>query len=97
MPLATSIGHKDLVHCSLPVRGVGVPSVLLNGIPWSVLGDVNVPHLVPAGNTCVPHTAPIGVGSGTVIVGGRPAGLVTSRISGCTAVAQGFSKVWCSF
>jgi len=97
MPLACSIGHKDLIHCSQPVRAVGVPSVLLNGIPWSVVGDINAPHLRPAGDKCVPHVAPIGVGSGTVIVGGRPAGLVSSKLIGCTAVVQGFSKVWCTF
>ena len=97
MPLACHIGNKDLVHCSQPARAIGVPSVLLQGIPWSVLGDVNIPHLKPAGDKCVIHIAPIGVGSPTVIVGGRAAGAVTSGLVGCTAVVQGFSKVWCGF
>lgn len=97
MPLACHIGHKDLVHCSLPVRAMGASTVLINGIPWSLLGDLNIPHLKPAGKFCVPHTAPIGVGSPTVIIEGRAAGAITSKIVGCTAVVQGFSKVWCGF
>lgn len=97
MPLACHIGNKDLPHCSLPVRAIGFPRVLLQGIPWSVLGDVTIPHLIPAGTKCVPHVAPIGVGSPTVMVGGRAAGAITSKLIGCTAVAQGFSKVWCGF
>ena len=97
MPLATTIGHKDLPHCSLPVRAIGIPRVLVGGIPWSLLGDVNIPHLIPTGTKCVPHVAPIGVGSSKVIVGGRPAGLVSSKLIGCTAVAMGFPRVWCSF
>ena len=97
MPLATTIGDLDLPHCSLPARAVGVPRVLVGGRPWSVLGDVNLPHLVPAGNTCVPHVAPIGVGSAKTIVGGRPAGLVSSKLVSCTAVAMGFPRVWSSF
>lgn len=97
MPLACHIGHKDLPHCSLPVRAIGVPRVLLAGIPWSVLGDVNMPHLIPVGDKCVPHVAPIGVGSSKVIVGGRPAGLVTSKLISCTAVAVGLPTVWCTF
>lgn len=95
MPLACHIGNKDFVHCSLPARAIGIPRVLINGIPWSVLGDVNIPHLKPSGDDCKIHVAPIGVGSPTVIVGGRPAGAISSKIVSCTAVAQGFSKVWC--
>jgi len=97
MPLACTIGDLDLPHCSTPARAIGVPRVIVGGRPWSVLGDVNTPHLIPSGKTCVPHVAPIGVGSGTVIVGGRPAGLVTSKLITCTAVCTGFPRVWCSF
>ena len=96
MPLATTIGHKDLPHCSLPVRAVGFPRVMVGGLPWSCLGDVNIPHLFPA-TPCVPHIAPIGLGSPTVIVGGRPAGAITSKLITCTAVAMGFPRVWCGF
>ena len=97
MPLACTIGHKDLPHCSLPVRAIGVPSVIVGGLPWSCLGDKNMPHLIPVGTKCIPHTAPICRGSGKVIVGGRPAGLVSSNLLGCTAVAQGLPTVWCTF
>ena len=97
MPLACTIGNKDLPHCSLPVRAIGFPRVMVGGRPWSCVGDVNIPHLIPVGTTCVPHVAPIGVGTPRVIVGGRAAGLVSSKLITCTAVAQGFPRVWCSF
>ena len=93
MPLACRIGHRDLPHCSLPYRAEGVNTVVLGGIPWSCLGHLNTPHLIPTGDKCVPHTAPIGVGSPTVIVGGRAAGAVGSDIINCTAVAQGIPTV----
>ena len=97
MSLACTIGNKDLPHCSLPIRAIGQFRVLVGGAPWSCLGDINIPHLRPAVPSCVPHVAPIALGSTKTIVQGRPAGLVGSKIAGCTAVAQGFPRVFCSF
>lgn len=110
---ACHIGHRDLNHCSTPIRAVGRPTVILGaslttgdyaeggvfsgGKPWSCVGDVNQPHLKPGGKKCINHTAPIGRGSSTVIVEGRPAGLVTSNVTGCTQVADGIFNVHCSF
>ena len=39
------------------------------------------------------HTAPIAVGSSTVIVNGKGAGRIGDAISGCTSVAQGSPNV----
>ena len=94
MPLACRIGDLDFPHCSLPVRAQGYPKVLLGGIPWSCLGHLNAPHLMPSGKFCVTHVAPIAVGSPKVIVGGRPGGRVGSKVATCTAVMTGYPKVW---
>jgi len=96
MPIACTIGDADLPHCSLPVRAMGFPRVIVGGRPWSCLGDLNIPHLLPTGIGCVPHVAPIAVGSVKTIVGGRPGGFVGSPLIACTAVATGFPRVFCS-
>ena len=96
MPLACAIGDADIVHCSLPNRAIGFPKVLIGGRPWSVMGDLNTPHLQP-GTPCTVHVAAIGAGSPTVLLQGRPAGAISSPIVGCTAVATGFSKVFVGF
>ena len=95
MPVACTIGDADLVHCSLPVRAIGFPTVLVNGRPWSLLGDLNIPHLLPASPSCVVHTAPIAAGTPKVLINGRPGGIVGSPLVACTAVATGFPKVIC--
>ena len=93
MPPATRIGDNDVTHCSTPSRMVGSPNVKVNNIPWSRLGDINTPHLLPCPPGCCVHTAPIAVGSSTVIVNGRGAGRIGDGISGCTSVAQGSPNV----
>ena len=90
---ATRIGDRDVTHCSTPHRAVGSPNVKVNNIPWSRQGDINCSHLLPCPPGCCFHTAPIAVGSRTVIVNGRGAGRVTDNISGCTNVAQGSPNV----
>jgi uncharacterized Zn-binding protein involved in type VI secretion len=89
---ATRIGDADIPHCSGMVRAQGSPNVLVNGIPWSLMGDVNTPHLLP-GDPCPVHVAPIAKGSATVIVNGRGSGRVGDSIAGCTAVAAGSPNV----
>ena len=93
MPPATRIGDADIPHCSGMVRAQGSPNVFVNFIPWSRMGDVNTPHLLP-GNPCPVHVAPIAVGSPTVIVNGRGGGRVGDAIAGCTAVAKGSENVF---
>ena len=93
MPAATRIGDADLPHCSGMVRAVGSPDVFVNFIPWSCIGDVNTPHLLP-GDPCPTHSAPIAKGSTSVFVNGKSAGRVGDPIAGCTAVAQGSPNVF---
>ena len=93
MPAATRIGDADVSHCSGMVRAEGSDNVFVNGIPWSRQGDVNTPHLLP-GAPCPTHTAPIAIGSTTVIVNGRGAGRVGDAISACTRVAEGSDNVF---
>ena len=93
MPAATRIGDADLNHCSGMVRAEGSPDVFVNGIPWSRLGDNNTPHLLP-GDPCPSHSAPIAMGSRTVVVNGRGAGRIGDSIASCTSVAEGSSDVF---
>ena len=93
MPPATRIGDADVTHCSTPNRMVGSPDVFVNSIPWSRQGDINRPHLLPCPPGWCTHTAPIAVGSRTVIVNGKGAGRIGDGISGCTSVAQGSPNV----
>jgi len=94
MPAACRIGHADIPHCSGMVRAEGSDDVFVNGIPWSRMGDVNTPHLLP-GDPCPTHSAPIAVGSKTVFINGRGAGRIGDKIAGCTAVAEGSPNVFC--
>ena len=55
------------------ITGPGVPTVLIGGLPASVMGDL------VAGNAC---TGAITMGSPTVLIGGRPAARVTSQVTG---------------
>ena len=93
MAAVTRVGDPDVPHCSPMVRGTGNSTVLVNGRPVSCQGDVNTPHLRPAGKKCVTHARPIGMGSSTVKAGGRGVGRVGDYIVGCTAVAGGSSNV----
>lgn len=96
MPAATRIGDDDVTHCSGMVRAQGSPNVFVNGRAWSRQGDLNTVHLkpVPGEPPCIPHSAPIAVGSLTVKVNGRGAGRIGDAISGCTSVAAGSSNVF---
>jgi len=93
MTPAVRIGDLDLVHCSLPVRAVGSPNVSVNGLPWALVPNINIPHLIPAGKKCVVHTAPILSGSTTVFVNGLSAGKVGAPLLTCTATATGSPNV----
>jgi len=55
------------------ITGPGVPTVLIGGLPASVMGDM------VSGSVCV---GTITMGSPTVLIGGRPAARVTSIVNG---------------
>lgn len=92
MPAATRVGDADVGHCTGMVRAEGSKNVFVNNKPWSRQGDKNTPHLLPS-TPCVPHAAPILIGSRTVFLNNRGAGRVGDAT--CTAVAEGSSNVFC--
>ena len=63
----------DITVTGDTITGPGVPTVLILGMPASVMGDL------VAGNVC---TGAITLGSPTVLIGGRPAARVTSQVTG---------------
>ena len=82
----TRIGDADVGHCSGMVRAEGSPDVFCNSIPVSRQGDLNTVHLLP-GAPCVPHAAPIIIGSLKTFVNGR--GIERMGNATCTMVAEG--------
>ena len=82
MPPAAVIGSSNHVcplvnpngspHVGGPVASPGVPTVLIGGMPASVLGDVCV---------CAGPPDTVAKGSATVLIGGKPA----ARIGDITA------------
>ncbi len=67
----------DMTATGDTVIGPGVPTVLIENMPASVLGDQ------VAGAAC---TGAITLGSATVLIGGRPAARVTSQVTGVNPV-----------
>jgi len=68
-------------------------TVLANSIPIIVVGAPTVVHTIPAGPSCVPHTAVTNAGSGSVFVNSIP----VSRIGDSTdagAMTGGSSNVF---
>lgn len=73
------------------LSGPGVPSVLIEGIPAAVVGDIHVCQMPPLAG---PHPpGPIVMGSGTVIIGGRPAARRGDLASCGAIILQGASSV----
>ena len=96
-PLAACrIGDIDALHCKeFPVRAIGTPKVLVNGIPWSCFSHINHPHKgIPCGIGCCQHVAPIAVGSKKVFVMGLGAGRVGDYVATCTFVSTGSVNVF---
>ena len=91
---ATRIGDADIVHCSQPHRAEGSPDVFVNGIPWSRQSDDNDAHLIPGGDDCFIHTAPIATGSFIVFINGLGAGRIGDNVATCTQVAEGSPDVY---
>ena len=90
---ASRFADPDIPHCSPMVR-VGISNVFINGRMAQKLGDVNTPHLFPAGKICGVHVAPIGGGSTTVRINGLPAARTGDSIISCTSVGMGSTNVF---
>lgn len=67
----------DLTATGDAITGPGVPNVLIEGVPASVMGDM------VSGAACV---GSITQGSPTVLISGRPAARVTSVVAGSNPV-----------
>jgi uncharacterized Zn-binding protein involved in type VI secretion len=84
---------EDIVHCSVPRRDECSTNVFVNGTGISREEDHNNIHVLP-GVPCPPHTAPITIGSATVIINGKGCGRIGDLITSCTRVATGSSNVF---
>ena len=91
---ASRLGDSDVPHCSPMLRATGSFNVFINGRPAVRQLDINTPHLKPGGNSCVPHVAPVAVGSLTVRINGRGAARLGDSIAGCTLVGMGSFNVF---
>jgi uncharacterized Zn-binding protein involved in type VI secretion len=74
-------------HVGGPISGPGAPTVLIGGMPASVVGDMA---------TCTGPPDTISKGSGTVLIGGKPAARLGDScvhggmiIAGCPTVLIG--------
>lgn len=72
----------DLTAHPGTIAGPGVPTVLINGLPAAVAGDLHTCAFPPP---APPHPpTPFAIGSKTVFIGARPA-LRIGDLSGCGA------------
>jgi uncharacterized Zn-binding protein involved in type VI secretion len=67
----------DLTVTGDPITGPGMPTVIVGGLPVSVMGDV------VSGAVCI---GAVTMGSPKFLVGGRPVTRVTSMVTGANAV-----------
>lgn len=68
----------DMSMTGDPIVGPGAPTVLIGGMPASVMGDS------VAGPTC---TGTVVMGSATVLLGGKPAAKFGSSVAGVNTVS----------
>lgn len=94
MPAVTRFGDADVAHCSGMTRLGHSSDVFINGIGVSRQDDNNTSHLLPGGDDCPSHSAPITTGSTTVFVNGKGIGRVGDAITGCTSVSAGSPDVF---
>ena len=95
LPIARLMDLDSWHDCQQPLRLTTSVGVYANGIPVSLLGDPNTPHIVNGKDPCSKiHIGNIGVGSPTVYVNGKPVGRVTSAVGGCGMVVSGSNNVY---
>jgi uncharacterized Zn-binding protein involved in type VI secretion len=82
MPAAARVG--DVTNHGGTITGPGVPTVLIAGMPAAVAADLHTCTLPPNGHQ--PTVSPFPTGSGTVLIGGKPA-LRVGDACGCGASA----------
>ena len=80
MPAAARI--LDVTNQGGTILGPGIPTVLIGGVPASVMGDMCTP---PPGTSAPP--SPINTGSTTVLIGGKPAARAGVDMSSTGAAA----------
>lgn len=87
---SVSTGHGcDVVTVTMD----GSSSVFVNGIGVVRAGDLCEIHLIPAGDSCIPHTVPLTSFSSSVFVNGRGVGRIGDDYSGHT-ITSGSSNVF---
>lgn len=94
MPAAARRGDRNIPHCSAHTMSSGSSDVFVNARGACRQGDSTVSHLIPQGRRCGVHAASVTSGSSSVFINGRAAATVGSRLSSCTAIAQGSSDVF---
>lgn len=82
MPFAARVGDTS-THGGI-LAGPGVATVLIEGMPASVVGDMHVCAIPPPAHA--PTASPFPAGSATVLIGGLPA-LRTTDVCACGAAA----------
>ncbi len=82
-PLSTP-GTPPVPHVGGPVLGPGKPTVLIGGMPASVVGDTC---------TCVGPPDSVAMGSGTVMIGGMPAARQGDSTAHGGTITLGFTTV----
>lgn len=67
---ASTISHVYLNRCNTPVQATGSPTVFVNKLAKSRIGDQTAPYLeiVPCPKCCKTHVAPVITGSAKVFV-----------------------------
>ena len=82
-PMVTPV-VPPIPHVGGPIMGPGVPTVLIGGMPASVVGDMC---------TCVGPPDVIAMGAMTVLIGGRPAARMSSMTAHGGSVVLGCPTV----
>lgn len=88
MPAAARAENTDTIttghgcDATAKIAGTQQTTVITNGKIASVEGDAIAPHTIPAGPACVPHSAVVNVGSGTVFFEGIAAARVGDSADG---------------
>ena len=82
-PLSTP-GTPPVPHVGGPVVGPGQPTVLIGGMPASVVGDTC---------TCVGPPDAVAMGSATVLIGGKPAARQGDPTAHGGSITLGFPTV----